>query len=316
MLKSKTFVRRRQLSISEYLRCYNPTIIAVGWEYRLKRILLSVLAHPDDESFGMGGTLARYAAEGVEVHLICGTRGEAGEVDPEYLDGYDSIADLRVQELKCAADLLGIHQVHLLDYRDSGMTGSPDNQHPQALINAPMDRVSAEIAELIREIKPQVVLTFDPVGGYRHPDHIFIHQAAVRAFMLAGDTGFQSSHAPFQPERLFFHTVPRHFIRFNVRLLKLMGKDPTRYGKNQDIDLTQLAGDDFPVHARIDYTPYKEQRAAASACHASQGGQGLTRGAMRWLAWLLGARSADQFMQAYPEPDQDLKPLADLFAEK
>ena len=279
----------------------------------MKRVLLSVLAHPDDESFGMGGTLTRYASEGVEVHLICGTKGEAGEVAPEYLSDFESIADLRVAELNCAVHELGIEPVHLLDYRDSGMSGSPDNQHPDALINAPLDKVAGEIAEIIRDIKPQVVLTFDPVGGYRHPDHIFIHEAAVRAFELAGDPDFGSRSEPYQPERLYFHTIPRHFIRFNVTLLKILGKDPTQYGKNKDIDLTQLAADDFPVHARIDYAPFKENKAAASACHASQGGQGLTRGPMRWLAWLLGVRPRDQFMQAYPEPaDGRIKP--DLFS--
>ncbi len=264
--------------------------------------LLSVLAHPDDESFGMGGTLAKYAAKGVEVHLICATRGEAGEVDPEYLDGYSSIADLRVKELNCAVNELGIKPVHLLDYRDSGMTGSPDNDHPRALINAPLEKVADEIANFIRELKPEVVLTFDPIGGYRHPDHIFIHHAATKAFSLAGDPSFISSHPPYQPARLFYHTIPRYFIRFNVRLLRLLGQDPTKYGKNKDIDLTQMAVDDFPIHARINYKNVKDKKAAASSCHASQGGQGLTRGLIRWLSWLLGARAEDQFMQAFPEP--------------
>ncbi len=279
----------------------------------MKKTLLAVLAHPDDESFGMGGTLAKYAASGVVVHLICATRGEAGEVDQEYLEGYSSIADLRVHELNCAVKELGIEPVHMLDYRDSGMTGSDDNQHPGALINAPLDQVAGEIADFIREIKPQVVLTFDPIGGYRHPDHIFIHEAATKAFTLAGDSAYPGKYAPFQPERLFYHTIPRYFIRFNVRLLKLMGKDPSKYGKNQDIDLTQMAVDEFPVHARIRYDDFKDKKAAAAACHASQGGHGLTRGLIRWLSWLLGARTEDQFMQAIPEPDFGGRILTDLF---
>lgn len=264
-----------------------------------KRIL-SVLAHPDDESFGMGGTLAKYASEGVKVHLICATRGEAGEVDPECLAGYNSIADLRVDELDCAVKALGIEPVQLLSYRDSGMAGSSDNDHPRALINAPLDEVAGKIADYIREIQPQVVLTFDPVGGYRHPDHIFINQATTKAVSLAGDPEFESSSPPYQPSRLYYHTIPRHFIRFNVRLLRLLGKDPSKYGRNQDIDLTQLAEDDFPVHVQIDYGPHNTAKLAASACHASQGGRGLTRGPMRLFAWLLGGRAKDQFMQAYP----------------
>jgi LmbE family N-acetylglucosaminyl deacetylase len=281
----------------------------------LEKRILAVLAHPDDESFGMGGTLAKYASEGAVVDLICATRGESGEVDPGFLEDYSSIADLRVAELHCAAQELGIHEVHLLPYRDSGMTGSQNNLHPQALIKASLEKVAEEIADYIREFKPQVVLTFDPIGGYRHPDHIFVHQAATRAFALAGDPAYPGDLAAFQPSRLFYHTIPRHFIRFNIRLLKLLGKDPRRYGKNKDIDLTEMAGEDFPVHARIKYSAVKEKKLAASRCHASQGGQGLTRGPIRWIAWLLGGSPADQFMQAYPDPPNPAsKPADDLFA--
>jgi hypothetical protein len=100
---------------------------------------------------------------------------------------------------------------------------------------------------------------------------------------------------------LFYHTIPRFFIRFNIRLLKLFGIDPTKYGKNKDIDLTQMAVE-FPIHARINYKREKEKKVAASSCHASQLGGGLTRGFMKVLAWLWGARSEDQFMQAVPKP--------------
>src|SRR5512135_954393 len=110
-----------------------------------KQTLLAVLAHPDDESFGMGGTLALYAARGVEVHLVCATRGEVGDVAPDLLQGFNSIADLRESELRCAAGILGLAGVHFLDYRDSGMPGSPDNQHPKALAFQPLDEVAANV---------------------------------------------------------------------------------------------------------------------------------------------------------------------------
>ena len=270
-----------------------------------KKVLLSVLAHPDDESFGMGGTLAKYAEEGADVYLICATLGEAGEVDPEYMEGYSSIAQVRERELDCAVKQLGIKAVHLLGYRDSGMIGSPDNQNPAALINAPLDRVAEEIAEYIRKVQPQVVLTFDPIGGYRHPDHVFIHHATTKAFSLAGDPNLKTPSPPYKSGKLFYHTIPHHFIRFNIRLLRLLGRDPSKYGKNKDIDLTQMAGEDFPIHARINYGSVSEKKAAAAACHASQGGEGLTRGFMRWIAWLLRAKPEDQFMQAFPEPQMD-----------
>ena len=120
-----------------------------------KPILLAVLAHPDDESFGMGGTLALYARRGVEVHLICATRGEVGQMDEDCLEGFDSIAERRVSELRCAAGILGLTGVHFLDYRDSGMPGTPDNEHPQALVMAPIEQVAGEVAHYIRDLKPQ-----------------------------------------------------------------------------------------------------------------------------------------------------------------
>ena len=110
-----------------------------------KCVLMAALAHPDDESFGAGGTLALYAQRGVQVHLICATRGEAGQVSAECLQGFDSVADLRVSELRCAAGILGLAGVHFLDYRDSGMAGSSDNQHPQALSAAPVEESGCTI---------------------------------------------------------------------------------------------------------------------------------------------------------------------------
>jgi LmbE family N-acetylglucosaminyl deacetylase len=263
-----------------------------------KKTLLSVLAHPDDESFGMGGTLALYAQQGVRVYLICATRGEAGEVGPEYLQDYKSIGELREAELRCAAGHLGLAGVYFLDYRDSGMPGSPHNSHPTALAQAPLQEVAARIAEYIRLLQPQVVLTFDPIGGYRHPDHIAIHQATVEAFRLAGDPDFVSDSPPYQPQKLYYHTISKRFIRFSVSLIRLFGKDPSRWGKNKDIDLASLAAEDFPMHAQIAYRKVEHRKKAASVCHASQGGAGLAKGPLSWISRLLSGK--DQFMRAYP----------------
>ncbi|MBP9675674.1 MAG: PIG-L family deacetylase, partial [Anaerolineaceae bacterium] len=152
-----------------------------------KKVLLAVLAHPDDETFGTGGSLAHYAKQGVEVHLVCATRGEVGEVDSELMGEFKSIGELRENELRCAAGYLGLAGVHFLGYRDSGMAGSPDNHHPQALAAADIDKVMADVVHYIRLLKPQVVITFDPIGGYMHPDHIAIHKATDKAFYAAAD---------------------------------------------------------------------------------------------------------------------------------
>ena len=120
--------------------------------------LLAVLAHPDDESFGMGGTLALYAARGADVYLVCATRGEVGEADEEHLKGYGSVAEMRESELRCAAGILGLKGVFFLDYRDSGMPGSAENQHPEAQIRHPVEEVAGRVVKYIRELKPDVVL--------------------------------------------------------------------------------------------------------------------------------------------------------------
>lgn len=277
-----------------------------------KQVLLAVLAHPDDESFGMGGTLAYYARRGVDVHLVCATRGEAGEVDDKYLQGFKTIAELRVNELRCAAGLLGLAGVHYLDYRDSGMAGSPENQHPQALAAAPVDEVAEKIAIWIRQLKPQVVVTFDPIGGYRHPDHIAVHKATVKAYTLASDPSVAAGGlAPFQPRKLYFHTIPRGLFRWGVRLLPLFGRDPRHLGRNGDIDLVALAADEFPVQARININPVYEVKAQAAACHASQGGPMMMRGIMGWIM-RLGSRY-ENYMRADPPPVPG-KIERDLFA--
>ena len=236
-------------------------------------VILSVLAHPDDESFGMGGTLALYSQKGSDVYLICATRGEVGDVDPKLMEGFSSIAELREGELRCAAGHLGLKDVFFLDYRDSGMPGSPDNKHPDAQVAHPIDEVAGKVVKYIRELKPDIVLTFDPIGGYRHPDHIHIHNATVLAFEKAADPSFHpEAGAPFQPGKLYFHTFPRGFLKLAVRIMPLFGKDPTRFGNNGDIDMKSIAEVNFPTHAKIDISPAQVLKAAASACHASQGG--------------------------------------------
>lgn len=277
--------------------------------------ILAVLAHPDDESFGMGGTLAWYANCGAIVSLICATRGEAGDVDAHYLEGFSSKAERRESELRCAASMLGLTNVYLLPYRDSGMQGSPDNHHPRALAAAPPDEVVAHVVYYIRLLRPHVVLTFDPIGGYRHPDHIAIQRATVQACASAPDaTAYPGDLPPYQPHKLYFHTFPRGFLRFIVRVMPLFGKDPRRFGRNNDIDLVSLAIEDFPAHAYIDFRSVYTRKVAAAQCHASQGGgSGLIRDIMGWFFQLTGSAYQDTFMRAYPPPPAGLREN-DLFA--
>ena len=280
-----------------------------------KRVILAVLAHPDDESFGMGGTLAYYSSQGVDVHLICATRGEAGTVDPEFLEQHVDIAALRENELRCAAKTLGLSSVSFLGYRDSGMAGSKDNLHPNSLVSVPLEQVAEKIVAEIRRLRPQVVLTFDPVGGYHHPDHIAIHKATVQAFHAAGDTKqFPNAGKPFRPEKLYYNALNRKRLRWIVRMMRLSGQDPSRVGRNKDIDLTALAHDrDTPPHVSINYRSVEKLKHQADACHASQLDGRFTRFSLMELYWRLMGRK-DTFTRAFPVTPDDLR-ANDLFVD-
>lgn len=279
--------------------------------------LLAVLAHPDDESFGMGGTLALYANQGAAVHLVCATRGEAGIMDEEHLKGFTESSQVREAELRCAAKKLGLEGVHFLDYRDSGMEGTPENKHPQALFMAPIDDVTSKVVYYIRKLKPQVVVTFDPIGGYRHPDHIAIHQATLRAFIAAGDPSWRPTIPlpedlpPYKPQKLYYHTISRTFLKMAVRVMPLLGKDPSKWGHNGDIDLTSLSKIEFPTHAVVNFKPVAERKRDASLCHSSQGGSAMVNGLMRWVVGLGGYK--ETYMRAFPPPENG-KVEKDLFA--
>ena len=261
-----------------------------------QRKLLAVFAHPDDETFGTGGTLAHYARQGVQVYLICATRGEVGEAPPDH-KGFQSTAEMREDELRCAAGILGLKAVYFLGYRDSGMPGSADNTHPQACAAQPTDKLAREVARYIREIRPQVVMTFDPIGGYRHPDHIAIHNATVEAFKLASNSECVIGELPpYSPQKLYFSTFSRGFLKAVVRVLRLLGRDPGHFGKNKDIDLASLVDVDFPIHTEVPIRDVMDLKEKAAACHSSQGGS--MPPIVRWLQRLLGG--SETFMRAIP----------------
>ncbi len=278
------------------------------------RTILAVLAHPDDESFGMGGTLAYYAQKGYEVHLVCATRGEAGMMDPEHLQNFDSVAEKREAELCCAAQLLGLKGVFFLGYRDSGMPGSEDNKHPNAQINYPVEEVAGKVVRYIREIKPEVVLTFDPIGGYRHPDHIHIQQATTLAFEKAADAAFHpEAGSPFKPLALYYHVFPRWFLRVMTRIMPLFGMNPRKWGRNKDIDLKALTDVHFPTHAKIDIRSVADIKREAGACHASQGGIQMRHGMLGFVTRVFGEH--EDFMRAYPPVNGRVRVAKDLFEE-
>jgi len=279
----------------------------------MTKTILAVLAHPDDESFGLGGTLALYAQKGFDTYYVCATRGEVGTVDEEHLKGFKDTAELRTDELMRAAKHLGLKEVFFLGYRDSGMPGSEDNKHPDAQVAHPIDEVAGRVVKYIRELKPDIVLTFDPIGGYKHPDHIHIHTATKLAFEKADDASFHpEAGAPFKPRALYYQVFPNWFLRWAVRLLPLFGKDPRKFGTNSDVDLVALTEFHFPTHVKIDIRPVAEIKQQAIACHASQGGGLTRRGLMGFVTRMFG--QYEVYMRAYPPvADGAFKVSNDLF---
>ena len=278
----------------------------------MTKTLLAVLAHPDDESFGLGGTLALYASKGYDVYYVCATRGEAGTVDEEYLKGFKDTAEMRTNELMRAAKELGLKEVFFLGYRDSGMPGTEDNQHSNAQINAPIEEVAGRVVKYIRKLKPDVVLTFDPIGGYKHPDHIHINKATVLAFANSDNASFYPEAGdPFKPQALYFHVFPKGLLKAAVRLMPLFGKDPTKFGRNGDINMKELAEVSFPVHVRVNARSVEDAKRKAGECHASQGGMQMRRGIMGFVTKLIGER--EDYMQAFPPVGEAFKRKSDLF---
>jgi mycothiol S-conjugate amidase len=259
--------------------------------------LLGVFAHPDDESFGAGGTLARYARCGVAVHVCTVTDGAAGTVVAPSVPeaGATTLAELRRRELECAGALLGA-SLHPLTYRDSGMAGSADNLHPASLFQARLEDVVHDLVRVIRTVRPHVIITHELTGGYHHPDHVKVSQAVELAWAAASDAGYPvQGLAPWAPRRLYHQVVPRRVIRRFVRRLLAHHQDPRHFGANGDIDLTGLGTPDRAVHVCLDVRPWLPIKLAACACHRSQGA------GLHWPEFL-GRRAMgfEHFVQVQP----------------
>lgn len=284
----------------------------------VKRRMLVALAHPDDESFGMAGTIAYYAQQGVEITLICATNGDVGSADEKFLQKYKSMSELRLNELNCAAQKLGFANVITFGYRDSGMAGSPDNDHPGSLFQASLDDVAQRVTQVIREARPQVVITFDPYGGYGHPDHIKIHQATIEAFEAAGDPAqypeqIENGLLPYHPQKLYFLTRDRSMLRWQVRLMPLFGTNPAKVGRNKDINLYEIAQHQYPIHTRINTRTVADIADEARRCHASQlsgGGQGFS---LFNLLTRVFYDNTDTFSRSYPPVNNKHVRETDLF---
>jgi N-acetyl-1-D-myo-inositol-2-amino-2-deoxy-alpha-D-glucopyranoside deacetylase len=235
----------------------------------MKRIVV-IFAHPDDEGL-IAGTLAHYHAEGAQVTLICTTKGEAGEISDDALASADNLGSVREAELRCSCNVIGISELHLLGYCDSGMDGTPENEKTTAFIQADPDEIRFKLVELLRKIRPHVVITFEPLGWYGHPDHIATGRFASEAYHLAGDPrSFPSAGPAWQPNRLF-----------HAALLRSQFKPVVDYARSQGIessDFDLLSWDEpDPLVEQIthvfDAGPYIEIKQQSMRCHRTQFGE-------------------------------------------
>jgi mycothiol S-conjugate amidase len=171
--------------------------------------LLTVHAHPDDESSKGAGTVARCHAEGVHTVLVCCTGGEEGEILNPALDTpevHARLAEIRIEELTKATGIIGYDEVVMLGYRDSGMPDSEANANPDSFAQAPLEEAVGRLVAIVRRTRPQVMVVYgDEQSGYPHPDHLRVHDVGVAAFHAAGDPGrFPEAGPPWQPTKLYY----------------------------------------------------------------------------------------------------------------
>lgn len=242
------------------------------------RRLLLVHAHPDDESINNGATMARYAAEGAHVTLVTCTLGEEGEVIPAELahlaaDREGGLGPYRAGELAAAMRELGVRDHRFLGgagrFRDSGMMGVPQNSHPQAFWQADVDEAAAHLVEIIREVRPQVLVAYDPNGGYGHPDHIQAHRVAMRGAELAAEQAFRKDLGEPHPiSRIFWNCVPRPVAEEGFARLRAVVPQPFP-GVGAPSDVPGVVDRD-EVTTTVDGTAYGAAKAAAMRAHATQ----------------------------------------------
>jgi mycothiol conjugate amidase Mca len=236
--------------------------------------MMAIHAHPDDEAIGTGGILARYADEGIRTVLVTCTGGEVGEIADPTMASPANLKEVRERELREAARILGIGHLELLGYRDSGMAGRPENDHPDAFARADLDAATGRLVRLVRRLRPQVLVTYDENGFYGHPDHINAHRITVQAFHAAGDPAryMEDDLEPWSPSKLYYTVVPRSAMaRFGERLAAY-GIEPPMERLERDGDEPPFGTPDELVTTYVDVSACVERKRRALWAHATQMG--------------------------------------------
>lgn len=233
--------------------------------------LMTVHAHPDDEASKGAGTVAKYSAEGVRCVLVCCTDGGAGDILNKALDtpeNNDNLVAIRRAELDNSADIIGYHRVAMLGYLDSGMPDMPENKHPDNFANAPLDEAVERLVRLIREERPQVIITYsDHQTGYLHPDHLMVNDVTVPAFHAAGDPKkFPDAGEPWAPSKLYYTAWSKErIVKTHEKCLEVNGESPfdEEWFQNRE-------SEDHLITAKIKCEEYWDNRCDALLAHATQ----------------------------------------------
>jgi N-acetyl-1-D-myo-inositol-2-amino-2-deoxy-alpha-D-glucopyranoside deacetylase len=222
---------------------------------RRRAAVLAVYAHPDDELFHGGLTLAHLSERGAQVTVACATKGEAGKVNPSV----GPVADVgahRAEELRLSCKRLGLGEPVFLGFHDSARKERQRHDDPRALANVDMLQVEAAVRRVIADVKPHVLVTFDPHGGYYHPDHLAVHRATTAAFFSSGVIG------PEAPERLFFSV-------FSVEAYRAYAEATRGSGVADGLDPHVFAVAPEMIAVSFDTRPHMERKLAAFAAHQS-----------------------------------------------
>jgi N-acetyl-1-D-myo-inositol-2-amino-2-deoxy-alpha-D-glucopyranoside deacetylase len=243
-----------------------------------RRILL-VHAHPDDEVINSGITMAKYATEGAHVTLVTCTLGEEGEIlvpGLTYLasDQDDALGPHRITELAAAMAALGVTDSRFLGgpgrYRDSGMMGAPQNERPTCFWQADVDEAAAALVGVLREVRPQVLVTYDEIGGYGHPDHIQAHRVSMRGAELAADASFRPELGEaWTVAKIYWYAMPFSFLQAGIDAMRAAGDTEFFNGAEKAEDLGMGVPDEL-ITARVEAEEYIEAKMAAMRAHATQ----------------------------------------------
>jgi mycothiol S-conjugate amidase len=232
--------------------------------------LLTVHAHPDDEASKGAGTVARATAEGIRTVLVCCTGGEAGSILNPAMDSpevRERLHEVRMEELHRSVEVIGYQHLVMLGYRDSGMPDTPENAHPEAFANADLDEAIGRLVAVIREHRPQVIVTYaDDQRGYPHPDHLRVHDISVVAFDRAGDPdAYPDAGEPWQPLKLYYSMWSRgRMVAMHEKFLELGLESPF------DDKWFERPDQDHRITTKVDIAEYHDVRRQALLAHATQ----------------------------------------------